>query len=90
MTAGELESQMDLTAGADVPELSVEFAGMPVVSQGTRRFAQTILDELSYVNAGPMQRPAFVNAIDANVNAAVQSGYKEDLAAAAQSGVGES
>lgn len=89
MTAGELESQMDLTAGAEVPELSIEFAGMPVVSQGTRRFAQSILDELNYVNAGPMQRPAFVNAIDANVNAATQSGYREDLEAAAQSGVGE-
>jgi hypothetical protein len=88
-TSGVLESQMDPTVGAEVPELSVEFRGLPVVSQGTRRFAQSILDELNYVNAGPMQRPAFVNEIDANIRAAVESGYVEDLQAAAQSGVGE-
>lgn len=87
-TSGVLESQMDPTTGAEVPELSIEYRGMPVVSQGTRRFAQSILDELNYVNAGPMQRPAFVNQIDEDIRAA-ESGYAEDLKAASQSGVGE-
>jgi hypothetical protein len=86
VTSGVLESQMDLTAGAEVPEISIEFRGLPMVSQGVRTFAQEMLDTLNYVNAGPMQRPAFVNKIGGDI-AKADSGYVEDLAAAAQSGV---
>ena len=85
-TSGVLESQLDPTAAADVPEVSIEFRGIPVVSQGVRNFAQEQLDQLNYVNAGPMQRPSFVSQIEADIKASEQ-GYAEDLAAAAQNGV---
>jgi hypothetical protein len=87
-TSGVLESQMDPTASADVPEISIEFRGIPVVSQGVRNFAQEQLDRLNYVNAGPMQRPAFVTQIEADI-AKAEQGYAEDLNAAAQNGVGQ-
>jgi hypothetical protein len=87
-TSGVLESQMDPTTGAEVPELSIEFRGMPVVNQGTRRFAQSLLDQLNYTNAGPMQRPAFVNQVDADIRAS-ETGYVEDLNANAQNGLGD-
>jgi hypothetical protein len=86
-TSSVLESQMDKTAGSDVPEISIEFGGIPVVSRGVQNFAQSILDRMNYVNAGPMQRPAFIDKIDADITSA-ERGYREDLAAAASIGVG--
>lgn len=87
-TAGVLESQMDPTAASEVPEISIEFRGMPVVSQGVRMFAQEQLDRLNWVNAGPMQRPAFVSKIEADINTG-NGGYVDDVNAAAQSGVNQ-
>ena len=86
-TSGILESQMDPTTGQPVPEISIEFKGMYVSNAGVRQFAQTILDNFNYVNAGPMQRPAFVDAINAEVKDA-NNGYAEALAEASQSGNG--
>lgn len=81
-----LESQMDVAAAGEVPELSMEFAGIPVRNTGVNKLAQEILDQINYVNAGPMQRQAFVDAIEADIKASA-SGYVEDIAAAAQASV---
>lgn len=85
-TSGVLESQMDPTTGSEVPELSIEFRGIPIRSRGVIQMAQNKLDEINYVNAGPLQRPAFVDQIAADIRAA-ENGYREDIARAAQSGV---
>lgn len=86
LSSGSIESQYDATAGQEVPELSVEMAGIPVRNQGVDNFAQQILDGLNYVGAGPMQRPAFVDQIQADVTASEQ-GYVEGLSEDAQTGI---
>lgn len=86
-STGSLESQLDFEGGQDVPEINVEFAAIPVVSQGVRDFAQSLLDEINYTQAGPMQRPAFLDKIDSDVTS-VDQGYRESIAAAADSGIG--
>lgn len=83
-----IESQKDATTGQDIPELSMEFASLVMRSAGVREFAQELLDNLNYVNAGPMQRPSFVEGIQPDIEAA-EHGYLEDLESAAQSGVNE-
>lgn len=82
-----LESQYDIANSPAIPEIAIEFAGIPVSSEGVMSLAQETLDKLNYVNAGPMQRSAFVDAISADIRASA-TGYTEDLAAAAASGVG--
>lgn len=81
-TITELESTMDVAGGKEVPEISVEFTGIPYMNDGVTAVAQEILDQINYVNAGPQQRPAFIDKIGADIKAA-QSGYVEDIAAAA-------
>lgn len=83
---GDLESQLDMESAAGTPEVSIEFKGIPVNSPDIRRYAQEKLNELNYVNAGPMQRPAFLDSIQADISAA-EKGYMEDVQAAARSGV---
>lgn len=85
-SSGVLESQFDQTTGQPVPEISVEFKGMYVSNAGVRQLAQTILDGINYVNAGPMQRPAFVDAINAEVKDS-ENGYLDALKDAVASSV---
>lgn len=85
-SSGVLESQMDPTTGQPVPELSLEFNGMPVRNNGVNRLAQQRLDAISWTNAGPMQRPAFVDKIAAEVSAS-ENGYSEAVSRAAQEGI---
>lgn len=81
-----LESQKDPTTGQDVPEVSIEMNALTMRSRGVDQFAQEILDGLNYINAGPMQRPSFVENIQADIEAAEQ-GYRESLNAEAETGV---
>lgn len=85
-TSGVLESQYDVTAAADVPEISIEFGGVPFSTLGVLDFAQTVLDKINYVNAGPLARPAFLDKISADVLAG-NKGYTEDIATANASGI---
>lgn len=78
-----IESQKDVTTGQDIPEVSIEFAALPIRSQGVREFAQNALDSLNYVNAGPMQRPNVVENIQADIQAA-ENGYIEDIESASE------
>ena len=82
-----LESQFDISGSPAIPEIAIEFAGIPISSEGVMILAQETLDKLNYVNAGPMQRAAFIDSIAADI-AASANGYVEDVATAAASGIG--
>ena len=86
LTSGVIESTRDLTTGQEVPELSIEFTGIPVQSRGVLDFAQARLDEINYINAGPHQRPAFVDQIQADIRAQ-NNGYRESIQRASETGV---
>lgn len=77
-TSGELESQADVTAALDVPELAIPTKATYDQSEGTRVLAQRMLDNMPYFNAGPNQRPAFVQNVAANLTAD-DKGYVEEL-----------
>lgn len=79
-----IESQKDVTGGQDIPEVSIEFASLVMRSAGVRSLAQEILDNLNYINAGPLQRPAFVNGPHPDI-AAAENGYTESLVDNAES-----
>lgn len=69
-TSGVLESQYDPTAGADTPEIAIEFKGTPVSSYAIRQLAQTKLDEINWLNSGHQHQPAWITAPSSDVKAA--------------------
>lgn len=85
-TSGVLESQFDPTAGADVPEISIEFKGTPVSTYAIRQLAQAKLDEMNWLNAGHQHQPAWVTGPTADV-ARAEGGWKEGVDNSAQSGI---
>lgn len=85
-TSGVIETQYDPTSPREVPELSIEFNGLPVRTMGVLDYAQQKLNEIQYVNAGPFQRPSFIDDIDATIKAH-DSGAMEDIDKAARSGM---
>lgn len=85
-TSGVLESQFDVAAASDVPEITIEFGGVPYSTYGVLDFAQSVLDKINYVNAGPLQRPAFLDKIAADVLAG-NAGYAEAVAKASAAGI---
>lgn len=86
-TSGVLESQFDVTAATDVPEINIEFGGVPFNSNGIMEFAQAALDSINYVNASPINRKALLDKIQADILAG-NNGYREDIASAVSNSVG--
>lgn len=84
-TSGVLESQYDPTAGADVPEIAIEFKGTPVSTFGVRQLAQAKLDKVNWINAGHQHQPAWLTAASADVTSA-DGGWTKGVAAAQASG----
>lgn len=73
---GEITAKRDLTAGQEILTLDIEFAGISQVGDGVNAFAQQILNSINITNADPFSKPAFVNNISADVEAASTTGYK--------------
>lgn len=85
-SSGDITGRRDLTQAHEVPQLSVTFTGIQQVGAGVMQFAQQLLDQINLTGANPNARPAFLNAVDADV-AAQQVGYADAIIAAAQTGV---
>ena len=73
---GDITGKRDLTTAGEVSEFTINFTGVSQSSLGVRTFAQAILDRINITNANPNLRPAFVQAISADV-AGVGRGYKQ-------------
>lgn len=73
---GEITAKRDLTASQEILTLDIEFAGISQVGDGVNAFAQQILDSINITNADPFSKPAFVDNISADVEAASTTGYK--------------
>ena len=84
-TSGVLESQYDPSAGADVPEIAIEFKGTPVSTFGIRQLAQAKLNEINWLNAGHQHQPAWVTGPTADVESA-EGGWLKGVAAAGERG----
>jgi hypothetical protein len=80
---GETDGKRDITAEGETQETQIGFTGIQQVGIGVIQFAQRVLDSMNLTGLNPNLRPAFVNAITADVKAGA-AGFAETLAAAAK------
>jgi hypothetical protein len=78
-TSGENIGRRELTAGSEITTYDVAFSNIAQYGVGVVAFAQRILDGLNQSGANASFRPAFVDAIDANVLNAKKS-YGSNIA----------
>lgn len=83
---GDFTGQRELQQAGEPVNIDVEFSAISQVGIGVDAFAQTILDSMSITGANPHNRPAFANAISADV-AATTTGYKENISSLANSAI---
>lgn len=79
--SGEITGRRELTAAGETVTHDIPFTGIFQYGVGVDAFAQRMLDNISLTGANPHLRPAFVDAITADVQAA-RKGYEagvEDL-----------
>lgn len=88
---GEIIAKRELTANRELLTLDIELAGVSQVGAGINDMAQQILNAINIQNADPYMRPAFVNKVSADVEAAGGVGYKawaEEIGRTAVSNMG--
>ena len=76
---GDITGKRDLTTSQEILNLDVEFAGISQYGLGVNQFAQSILDNISTLNADPFMKPSFITKISPDVDAANTNGYKSGL-----------
>jgi hypothetical protein len=64
---GEVVGRRDLTQASDATTYDITFTGIAQFGVGVDAFAQTLLSAISLTGANPQNRPAFVNAITADI-----------------------
>jgi hypothetical protein len=69
----DITGKRDLTTALEDKTYDIGFANITVNNEGTRDFAQEILDSLSIVGADPFKRASFINSIDSDVIATAKS-----------------
>lgn len=73
----EITGRRDLTAAGEGKDYSVEFTALTQVGEGVNRLAEQILTELNLTGVNPNLQQAFLQSIDADVQAA--NGYQAQL-----------
>lgn len=84
---GDIVGKRDLRAAKEILTLSVEMTGMSQYGAGPRAFAQSLLDKMNRTNANPILRPAFIDKITPDLEAATVGGYKEGMDALAKDAI---
>lgn len=75
---GDIIGKRDLTSDGETSEFTVDFTGVSQSTLGVRAFAQRLLDAVNLTNANPYLQPAFVQAVDPDVDGAVNGiGFRE-------------
>lgn len=77
-TFPELKGSRDVTVGADVQEINMDFAAVTQHGVGVNMFAKEILSTMSVTGTNPQYRRAFVNEITADTLATNQT-YRDEL-----------
>lgn len=84
---GEIIGRREIGAAGEGQQIDLGFGGLAQFGYGVDLFAQRLLDGIDITGANPLNRPAFVQQIDADV-LAVNRGYRqgaEELGASAVS-----
>jgi len=83
---GEITGRRDLTQANETPTYDISFTGIAQYGIGVDQFAQQLLDGISLTGANPQLRPAFVDAITADILAA-KKGYSNEVQALASASI---
>lgn len=86
MTGGENTGSKELGTGGQEVEHSVEFSAITQVGQAVRDFAQRLLDQMNLTGANPNRRPAYLDAVTADVQKG-EAGYRETIERAGQTAI---
>ena len=84
MDQGDVDGVRDMTSAASKLELSIPMTGFSTYNDATIAYAQAYLDNISYDNADPRRRPAWIIGAEDPSVAGAATGYKfgiDDLAA---------
>ncbi len=76
---GDITGKRDLTVAKELSNISIEMTGISQYGVGPRAFAQRLLDGINRANANPSLRPAFIDKIASDVEAANISGYAKGI-----------
>lgn len=68
--SGEVVGSRDITADAEVPSIDIQFGGIAQFGYGVDVFCQQLLDGIDITGANPLNRPSFIQSMDADVNGA--------------------
>jgi len=83
---GEIIGRRDVTQANETPTYDITFSGIAQFGVGVDQFAQQLLDGISLTGANPQLRPAFVNAITADI-LATKKGYANEVTAMAAAAI---
>ena len=86
-SSGAIEGRREIAASMEILQHSIEYTARTEIGVGVNKVAQDILDKLQLSGSNPNNRPAFINAVSADVSA-VDTGYQEEIAEAAKSFIG--
>jgi hypothetical protein len=91
-STGANEGRRDMTQAANEVDYSITFTALTQVGDGVNQFAQTLLSQLMLTGANPNLRTAFLQGVDADVDAVTtttgQNGYVSQVAVTGAEDVG--
>lgn len=73
---GDIIGKRDIASGSELLSLNIEFTGISQYNLGSNILAQRLLNNINITNANPYLRPAFVDGVSADVDAAGSTGYR--------------
>lgn len=73
--SGEIIGTRDLTADGEVPSVDIQMGGIAQYGFGVDLFCQQLIDGIDITGANPLNRPSFIDGIQADVNDSGQ-GYE--------------
>lgn len=85
---GGIDGKTDKTSALTIKDLSIDFAILDFINEGTRLYGQELMDGIRKYWANPLLRKAFVKEIAADVSA-VATGYKESVESIADNRIGD-
>lgn len=78
LSTGDIIGKRDITANGETSSLSIGFSGFSQYNLGSNILAQKLLNNINITNANPYLREAFVSDISSDVNAAANTGYRNN------------
>lgn len=87
-TSGEWTARRDITQSGEKQDYTIRFTGLTQQGEGVNRLGERLMSEIAMAGVNPNTRPAFMDAISANVRAVSQTGYREQIDRASREAIG--